>query len=171
MDRPACPHPEERCAPVQGKICTYLCAECGVEFTRARPSGGEAPVLEGGALPGVEPQTPNTREMKREEKQMMHQLCTVAQQTFSGWRAQMMEQGACPNSDSMLACAMATYTGTLVGELVALGFVPPGGVATMLDALRLNMEAGVGIGRKHVARCADQFLQEEAKRQGTERKQ
>lgn len=127
----------------------------------------EAPQL----VHAQEPPEGERRAMKLEEKQMLHELATVAQQTFAPWRAHMMQAGASPNSDMMLASAMATFAGAIVGELVGMGLCPETTVDKALDTFRVNMEAGVEIGKKHVARVADKVLQEEARQQGTERKQ
>lgn len=128
---------------------------------------GDAPQL----VHGEEPPEGIKRAMDREEKQMMHQLCTVAQQAFAPWRAQMMEVGASPNSDMLLATAMATFAGLIVGELAGMGLASEHAVNEALDTFAVNMAAGVNIGKKHVARCADEFLKEEARKQGTGRKQ
>lgn len=153
---PPCQHPRDKCTPVMGKICTYECDECGVEFTRTRSQHDEAPEL-------VTPNTgvaPEVRPMKLEEKETLHMLATVAQQTFGPWRQHMLDVAAQPNADMLLAAAVATFAGCVVGETVAVGALPEMSVPRSLDTLRKNMEAGVEIGRKHVARVTEQVLAE-----------
>lgn len=118
-----------------------------------------------------EPPQPTKHVANKAEAAMVGQLMTVMQQTFAPWRASMLEQGASPNSDMLLATAVATFAGAIVGELQGMGLLSEKTLEEVLDALRPNMEAGAAMGRKHVARCADEFLKEEARQQGTERKQ
>lgn len=118
-----------------------------------------------------EPAAPQRKVAGPEEKAMMHELITVAQQTFAPWREHMMKRGASPNSDMLLASAMASFGGAIVGELVAMGLCPESSVAAILDSHRTNAETGVALGKKHVARVADELLKEEARQQGTGTKQ
>lgn len=93
-----------------------------------------------------EPPAPTRKTAGPEEKAMMYELITVAQQTFGPWRAQMMKEGASPNSDMLLASAMASFSGAIVGELVAMGLCAESSVPDVLDSHRKNAETGVEIG-------------------------
>jgi hypothetical protein len=88
-------------------------------------------------------------------------LVNMAAQAFAPWREHMDKQGAQPDADVLLAMAMASYAGTIYGQLVAMGFAKDSEVQLWLDSLRANAELGVDAGKKHTARAMAEALAEE----------
>lgn len=136
----------------------------GLHQSRGEPGPPQLINLAGAA-------TPEMRTPKPEEAAMAADLINTMAQLFAPWREGMMQREAQPNADSLLASAVATYAGAVLGELVGMGILADSAVPAALDGMRRNMERGVAAGKAKVARVADAVLQEDARQQGTERKQ
>jgi hypothetical protein len=110
--------------------------------------------------------TPEMRKPNEAESKMHLALLNIAAVTFAPWRQEMLDAGAAPNSDTMLAGAMASYAGAIIGELVGMGVIAPSAVDSVLDGMRKNMASGIEAGRRKMVRATEQFMAEEAARQG-----
>lgn len=120
------------------------------------------------AQPGV---AGEVRKADETQRKMMVQLINVIGATFAPWRQHMLDSGAAPNSETLLASAVATYAGTIMGELIGMGVLQEAALDNVLDALRKNMADGVKAGKAKVLRIAEKVLADEAAQQGTGTKQ
>lgn len=109
---------------------------------------------------------PRVRAADEGQRKMMLELVNTAAMTFAPWRQHMMDSGASPNSDTLLASAVAMYAGAIMGELLGMGVLLPSDLDAALGTLAKNMRDGVKGGQAKVLRVTQQVMAEEQAEQG-----
>lgn len=113
------------------------------------------------AAPAVGPVEPEMRIAEGADRDFVHHIIHLLHAAMSPLREEMMRQGASPNSDTMIATAVATYCGTIFGELVGMGVIPEATLPKCLESMKRNMESGAKAGITKVARVAEEVIAEE----------